>query len=353
MDESATESEYIGLAGCEGLDAALDRLAAISPPEPKELAKAARAVTGAADESELNALETRDRELRALMLRRVQEGRVAAHNARKKAREVSMKKARNALFTDDGDFDLSKNRFAKLLPEDIVNEHRAKYGNTTDDLSLTATTKTSAAQQINHDINDSLRRTSALVANEVERSRAAGNVVADSTRTLARTRDQYHKMSSSIKSGGKTLGRLSRSETRANLMVGLSFAFFFLVVGYVVSYRLRHSLVTTAILRPTATAVSYPIVVLVKSARLVRNKLFSSSGIHLLKSMLLRNRVSKWIMSRRRKPPAPHSHKNKKHHPEKASMKGVDKSNVASKSSKTAKRTDTGKKASSGSDDEL
>lgn len=353
MDESAIESEYTGLAGCEGLDAALNRLAAISPPEPKELAKAARAVTGAADESELNALETRDRELRALMLRRVQEGRIAAHNARKKAREVAMKKARNALFTDEGDVDLSKNRFAKLLPADIVNEHRAKYANKSHDSSLTATTTTSAAQQINQDINDSLRRTSALVANEVERSRAAGNVVADSTRTLARTRDQYHKMSSSIKSGGKTLGRLSRTETRANVLIALSFAFFFIVVGYVVSYRLRHSLVTTVILRPTAAAVSYPIVALVKSARLVRNKIFSASGINLLKSMLLQNRVLNSIMSRSRKPPLPYSHKDKKHHPKHSSMKGVGKSNVASKSSKTAAHTNTGKEASSGTDDEL
>lgn len=352
MNEFATESEYTGLAGCEGLDAALNRLAAISPPEPKELAKAARAVTGAADESELNALETRDRELRALMLRRVQEGRIAAHNARKKAREVAMKKARNALFTDEGDVDLSKNRFANLLPAEIVNEHRAKYANKSHDSSLTGTNRTSVAQQINQDINDSLRRTSALVANEVQRSRAAGNVVADSTRTLARTRDQYHKMSSSINSGGKTLGRLSRTETRANILVALSFAFFFIVVGYIITYRLRTSFVTTAILRPTATVMSYPIVALVNSVRFVRNKLFSASGIHVLKSMLMRNRVLNSIMPRRRKPPPPtHSKKDKKH--QQKYPKGVDKSNVDSKSSKTAARHGSGKEASSGTDDEL
>lgn len=214
----------------KALDAAISRLEQ-TPADPHALASAARTLTRLADEAELTALETSDYASQTALLRRVQAAKVAAHTARKSARQQALKTSRTT-----------------LLPS------------TTPEVSK-------SVSQLTQDINDTLRRTTHAVADEVSRSRAAGDVVQDSTNILTKTKYQHDVLGSGIGSGKRTLQKLKRSETAANFVVLISFAFFFAVAGYVASQKLRSSFVASGVFRPAASAVKLPFAAVFRTAK--------------------------------------------------------------------------------------
>lgn len=203
------------------LDAALQALHnARAVAHPTALAVAARAVSRVADEAELAALETADRALRAPLLARVADARHVAADARIAARVA----AREQL--------LAPHAPASDRPAGGPGAQKEKENE-----------KENEASRMARHINDALRRTTAVVADEVSRSRVAGTVVADSSQRLRRTRDEHVSLRASLRAGGQVLRRVRASEMVANVVVLASFAFFFVVAALVASRRVRSSLV--------------------------------------------------------------------------------------------------------------
>lgn len=269
---------------------------------PSVIAAAARAVTRAADEAELSALETSDRPQRAQLLYRVARARTAAKNARETARQHSLARSRDALFMPPGAavaVAAATGAFG-AAPGNAGNDARAGGGMGTvsgvnaeqggDRLhgasnpvagglppnlrqtllsSPPGATRRPASQteSLAHDINDALRRTSAVVADEVARSRAAGSIVDLSTQRLRSTRDQHGMTQGALRRGGKTLRHLRTSEALANVVVILSFGIFFVVAGYVASRRLRSSIVASVIIRPAAKVAFAPVDIVLRTVK--------------------------------------------------------------------------------------
>lgn len=199
-----------------------------SGADSNALAIAARQVSRVADEVELTALETGDLGQRDELLNAVVSARKAVSTARQTARERALAASRNALFKHPSHESLSK--------------HTTDQRSSTEPSSLKKSstqskdTQTEASKLIN-DINETLRRSMAVVSDEVVRSQATGAVFDESTRRLRMTRDQHKEMSGGIQQGTKTLRRLHLSEIFANGIVAFSFAFFFVVAAYVVLNR--------------------------------------------------------------------------------------------------------------------
>lgn len=214
------------------LDSAISSLDGL-PPDPHTLASAARTLARQADEAELTALETADRNVRAHLLRRVQAARVAAHTARQTARQHALESSRTTLLVPPPN---------AAAANATAEEKQFKDG----------------AQKLARDINESLRRSTAAVSEEVHRSRTAGDVISDSTRILAKTANTHGKMHSSIARGRRTLTKIRSSETVANVVVLFSFVFFFAVAFYVAKKRVKSSVFATVFIKPVSSALRLP-----------------------------------------------------------------------------------------------
>lgn len=189
------------------------------------LAAAARQVSRVADEVELTALETGDQDQRHELLNAVTSARKAVSTARQMARERALAASRNALFKLPSHESPSS--------EQTTDQHPSTQTSGLKPSAQSKDTQTEASKLIN-DINETLRRSMAVVSDEVVRSQATGAVFDESTRRLRMTRDQHKEMSGGIQQGTKTLRRLHLSEFFANGIVAFSFAFFFVVVAYVI-----------------------------------------------------------------------------------------------------------------------
>ena len=75
-----------------------------------------------------------------------------------------------------------------------------------------------AAETVARDINDSLRRSTGVVTQEVARSQAAAHVVGASGQTLRKTRDTHKAYGDGLSEGRDVLRELSRAERRANIV---------------------------------------------------------------------------------------------------------------------------------------
>lgn len=223
------------ISEANALEAALQALN--HPPDPTHLAPLSRAVIRAADDLELVAEETANRTTRKKLLIQVAHARKDVAAARKLARQAALT--------------VDRTKLLEGVPEISKNE-----------------TETDAAK-VAREINDSLRRTTAIVSEEVDRSRAAGNVIDESTRRLRMTRNQHGRYGESLSSGAVTLKSIRRSEMVANLLIVLSFAFFFLAAAYVTKQRLANSNISTFVLRPSMKVASLPVRILAWMVRAI------------------------------------------------------------------------------------
>lgn len=190
------------------------------------LTAAARQVSRVADEVELTALETGDESQRQELLYAVTSARKAVSTARQMARERALAASRHALFKLPS--------CESSLTEKTIDQHSSTKNADLNKSSTHSPDMQTEASKLVKDINETLRRSMAVVSDEVERSKATGAVFDESTRRLRMTRDQHKEMSGDIKQGAKTLRRLHLSEFFANGIVAFSFAFFFIVAAYVV-----------------------------------------------------------------------------------------------------------------------
>lgn len=204
-------------------------LSALLSSPPDQLAKSARAVSRAADDAEIAAAETVDVAARRALMEQVDAARGAATAAREQAKRVALEKGRD-----------------KLLGTDTEKEN--KNGSSK-----------GAAADIAKDINDGLRRITAVVKEEVDRSRAAGEVVEESGRRLRMTRDRHGTYGEGLSSGASTLGDLKRTELVANVIVAAGVLFFSIVAAYVVNKKLSNSNTATFLVRPAMKVVLAPV----------------------------------------------------------------------------------------------
>ncbi|KAI0566197.1 lipase [Gracilaria domingensis] len=193
---------------------------------PTTLASCSRTVARAADDLELVCEETVDPSLSAQLNSYVDRARQAVKTARRNARAAALKADRTALIepptVDQKEFEGSAERLAA-------------------------------------EINDALRATAAVVSEEIQRSKVAGDVVEESTRRLRRTTDQHGVYADGIVSGASTLKSIRRTDLVANLVLVLCFALFFVAAAYVTNRRIQNSNIATFIVRPTYKIVSLPL----------------------------------------------------------------------------------------------
>lgn len=201
-----------------------------SEGDPYPLAAAARNVTRMADEIELIAFETGNIREREGLLNSVATARKEVRNARQIARERALEASRNALFTLHSGVDSMSSKFSNGGDKDVSGSTKKNS------MTLSNGPRKDASRLVN-DINETLRRATAVVSDEVARSQATGAVFDESTRKLRMTKDQHIELSGSLGQGTKILRRLHLSEFMANSIVIASFAFFFLVAAYVLSNK--------------------------------------------------------------------------------------------------------------------
>lgn len=210
---------------------------------------AIRAASRAADDAELAALEASTRE-RAEMLSMVREAREEIVTFRQSLRRKA-----------------SENR------EELL---KGGGGGATDD-----TNQVGAAEAVARDINNSLRRSTGVVTQEVARSNAAAHVVDASGRTLRKTRDTHRTYGDGLKDGRDVLAELSRAERRANTWLAVSLAFFVVVVSVVAARRLQRSrtlAVASLFVRPTWRFAMMPVMAGKKVSFAVKSLLRKRDG---------------------------------------------------------------------------
>ncbi|CAN8063176.1 unnamed protein product [Agarophyton chilense] len=203
---------------------ALDRLQTATTST--DLASFARAVARAADDLDLVCEETTDPSLSTQLSSYIERARLAVSTARKNARAAALKADRAALI------------------EPPTLEQSESQG---------------TAGRLAAEINDALRATAAVVNEEIQRSRVAGDVVDESTRRLKMTSDQHSVFADDIVSGRSTLKSIRRTDLLANLVLVLCFALFFVVAAYVANRRLQNSNIATFVVRPTYKVASLPL----------------------------------------------------------------------------------------------
>lgn len=196
---------------------------------PTQLARYARLVSRAADDAEVAAAETSDPSTRHALMEQVDVARGAALTARNQARQAALAHDRHALLQNPA------------RPNDTDPSDSAQTAH------------------VAREINDGLRRVTALVKEQVDRSRAAGGVLDESSRRLRMTRDRHASYGHVLASGAATLKDLKTVDLIANVAVLVSFVFFFLVAGYVVNRRLARSNTVVFIVRPAVKIVTAPV----------------------------------------------------------------------------------------------
>lgn len=205
------------------------------------LARQARALSRAADDAEVAAAECRDIKHRLALMEQVDAARGAAAQARVHARASALAATRDELL-------------AGAEPDDPFQRDAG------------------AAAGLAEEINDGLRRTTAVVSDEVGRSQATGLVLDESSRRLRRTRDQHGRYGETLRSGFATLSELKRSDVVANIAVVLSFALFFIVAAYVAHGKISRSNMATFLIRPAAKIAFAPVRILARITEFVLRK---------------------------------------------------------------------------------
>lgn len=176
-----------------------------------------RAATRAADDVEVEALEASGEKARETLMNAVRRAREEISAVRDELRRSASSKR------------------AELLDGATEKEEKEDQG---------------AAAAVAKDINDSLRRSTGIVNEEVARTTAAGRVIKESGRTMRKTRDKHRSYGDGLKDGKSTLTELRRAEKNANFVLAASFIIFGFVVAYVVSRRLQRSTMATILVRP-------------------------------------------------------------------------------------------------------
>lgn len=207
------------------------------------LARQARALSRAADDAEIAATECSDTTKRRALMEQVDTARGAAVQARLQARASAITARHDELLegaaTKDDAFQKDSDGAAAGLAKEI---------------------------------NDGLRRATAVITEEVGRSRAAGMVVEESSRRLRMTRDQHGRYGETLGSGAGTLSELKRSDLIANIAVVLSFALFFFVAAYVAQRRISTSNTATFVVRPIVKIAFAPVRIMARIVKFVRRK---------------------------------------------------------------------------------
>lgn len=229
-------------AEAAALEAALSALLS-STLSGGALARQARALSRAADDAEVAAAECADAASRRALMEQVDAARGAAVEARRQARISALSAHREELMEGAVGDDMPRKDREAGVPAGLAK-----------------------------DINDGLRRATAIVSEEVGRSEAAGRVVDESSRRLRRTRDQHGRYGESLGSGAKTLSELRRTDLIANIAVVLSFAVFFFVAAYVAHRRVSSSNTATFLVRPAAKIVFTPVRIMVRIVAFVLRK---------------------------------------------------------------------------------
>lgn len=193
---------------------------------PAQLASLSRRVSRAADDLELVCEETSDTALFKQLSSYILRAREAVKSARIKARQAALNADRNALIQPP--------------PQSELHSQQGTAG------------------RLAAEINDALRRTAAIVGEEIQRSNVAGDVVEESTRRLKLTRNQHVTYGETVTSGQSTLKSIRRTELFANFVVVLCFALFFVAAAYVANRRLQNSNINAFIVRPTVNIASTP-----------------------------------------------------------------------------------------------
>lgn len=114
------------------------------------------------------------------------------------------------------------------------------------------------AGRVARDINESLRRSAGVVAEEVARSGAVGGVVDGSSRRLRMVRDTQRGYGDVVKDGAGVLSGLRRTDIVANVVIVLSFIIFFAVAAYVARRRVAGSNIATFVVRPVLWVATAP-----------------------------------------------------------------------------------------------
>lgn len=192
-----------------------------NPLHNSQLIAAARAVSLAADDAEFAATESSDAAFRKTLNDQVSLARVAASNARFQARNAALNVKRQDLLSS-ADLPLDKK----------------------DDNEMTEATRIAAQ------INDGLRRATAIVSEEINRSKATANVLDHSSKRLRSTRDQHKSYGSSLQSGSRTLSQLKRSEKMANIAIVVCVILFFWAAGHIAKKRITDGNVANFVVKP-------------------------------------------------------------------------------------------------------
>lgn len=90
----------------------------------------------------------------------------------------------------------------------------------------------------NSDVTDALRRTIALMQNELERSVLSSQLLEESTATLQSTSFQHDVLSSVMTNSKHLITALEKSDWLDRLLILSGFAFFILVVLFIVKQRI-------------------------------------------------------------------------------------------------------------------
>lgn len=197
-------------------------------------AAAVRAASRATDDAEVAAMEESNTNAREQLLKAVQAARGEIASARARLRRSA-----------------SKRKVEQLLGDNTVKDNQ------------------SAAEVVARDINESLRRSTGVVTQEVARSNAAGQVVAESGHTMRRTKDTHESYGRGLKDGASIMKELKRAERRANAVLAVSVAFFAIVVMYVLYRRAQRSVAAAVLIRPALRVASAPFVVAKKMVRII------------------------------------------------------------------------------------
>lgn len=206
----------------EALSNALQNLS--TTKQTSQIPHLARIVTRATDDLELRTLETTDTTLRQNYLSQISHARTCVRAARQKARDLAHETERE-----------------QLLPDTDVPQPQG------------------AAASIAGEINDRLRRTTAVVTDEISRSRAAGDVISESSRRLRMTKTQHGRYGEALLSGGETLKSIRRTDVIANVLLILSFVLFFVIAAHITRRKVVNSNIAAFIVRPGVRVASAPV----------------------------------------------------------------------------------------------
>mmetsp|Transcript_33055 Transcript_33055/g.129870 ORF Transcript_33055/g.129870 Transcript_33055/m.129870 type:complete len:1047 (-) Transcript_33055:421-3561(-) len=113
----------------------------------------------------------------------------------------------------------------------------------------------SSMGQLASSITSGLRRTHALLENEVARTSTITEVVEDQTSTISKTGDVYRDLSAKVTTGQGTVRRLRTRERAERWAVNVAMIFFLLSVAFVLQRRVSNTFVVRRVVEPASRGV--------------------------------------------------------------------------------------------------